>query len=240
MLYPPGGGVGTPATICAISTRGCLIECAKAPAVGKKCELYLESEATPFGFEAQAIYVDADGRTGLKFLKIDSESRKRLEGLCESLQLGARSPSAEDEDAGGAVAPSEPYLGILIPSTDAPPLRKPAPTRERRRVPRYISELQASVSHPPSGTTSSVALITLSVLGGCLEGADVPGSGEACEVITNWEGRALRLSGKVVWKVGQRAGVKFEALDETTERLLRQICASLRLQPLAPLPPEPE
>jgi PilZ domain len=245
MLYPPGGGVGTKAVVYAISVRGCLVECEKSPAIGKKCELYIDTELAQIGVEAQAVSVDPDGRTGLKFLTVDKESGKRLEELCAGLQMQAVSPPVEEteeaEKPGGetARAPEATWVGV-VPPVFAPPARPKTPLRERRQVPRYVSELRASVSHPASGATARVALITLSILGGCLEGADLPGPGEACEVITEWEGRALRLSGKIVWRVKLRAGVKFESLDEATEKLLRQVCASLRLQPLAPLPPEPE
>jgi hypothetical protein len=37
-----------------------------------------------------------------------------------------------------------------------------------------------------------------------------------------------------------KAGVKFGTLDEEAEKLLRRVCANLRLLPLAPLPPEPD
>jgi c-di-GMP-binding flagellar brake protein YcgR len=43
----------------------------------------------------------------------------------------------------------------------------------------------------------------------------------------------------VVWRGEDRVGFEFAPLDAEAQRLLRQICANLRLQPLAPLPPEP-
>ena len=107
-------------------------------------------------------------------------------------------------------------------------------------MPRYVSELRASVSNPATGKSSNVALITLSVLGGCLEGAGLPAPGQNCEIVADWDGRELRLPGQIIWKFkDKRAGIKFDHLEPETERMLRQVCANLRLQPLAPLPPEP-
>jgi hypothetical protein len=86
-------------------------------------------------------------------------------------------------------------------STAAP---EPPPKRERRKVPRYVSELRTSISSPVTGAGSDVALITLSVLGGCIEGEALPEAGQPCELTTEWEGRELKIQGQVVWK-SQRA-----------------------------------
>jgi PilZ domain len=246
MLYPPGGGVGTKAVVYAISTLGCAVDCEKSPEVGKKCELYIDTETTQIGLEAQAVSIDSKGRTGLKFLSVDKETMKRLGELCATLRIQALSqPVPEDVDTSRPIpeitpSPESPRAApspwLAKEGAGAPGLRT-----ERRQVPRYISELRASVSNPASGAASDVSLTTLSILGGCLEGAGLPEPGQNCEVVADWDGRPLRLPGKVVWKSkGKRAGVKFDSLDPETEKMLRQVCANLRLQPLAPLPPEPE
>lgn len=245
MLYPPGGGVGTKAVVYAISAQGCSIECERSPEVGKKCELYIDTENAQIGLEAQAVWTDSKGRTGLKFVSVDKETQKRLNELCATLRVQALSAPVlgeieTDQSALGASAAKEPPPPLDTPWVPPSPPPAAAGKRERRRVPRYVSELHASVLNSATGATVEVSLITLSVLGGCLEGADLPEPGQACEVRTEWEGRALELPGKVVWKAkGRRAGILFETLDESAERLLRHICANLRLQPLAPLPPEP-
>jgi hypothetical protein len=243
MLYPPGGGVGTKAVVYAISTQGCAVECEKSPAVGKKCELYLETESGQIGVEAQAISVDSAGHTGLKFTSVDKETQKRLGELCATLRVQALSAPVlgefeQDQPSLVTAAGQEPPPAA--PWTVPSPSASAAGQRERRRVPRYVSELQASVVNTSTGASTQVSLITLSVLGGCLDGTDLPDAGQACEVRTGWEGRELVLPGKVVWKAkGKRVGIAFNALDDAALKLLRHICANLRLQPLAPLPPEP-
>jgi hypothetical protein len=245
MLYPAGGGVGTKAVVYGISAQGCSIECEKSPPVGKKCELYLDTENAQIGLEAQAVWTDSKGRTGLKFTSVDKETQRRLNELCATLRLQALSAPVlgeidTDLSVPGASSGQEPPPPPATPWVPPSPPPAAAGKRERRRVPRYVSELRASLVNSATGATAEVSLITLSVLGGCVEGQDLPDPGQACEVRTEWEGRALELPGKVVWKAkGRRAGILFEKLDESAEKLLRHICANLRLQPLAALPPEP-
>jgi PilZ domain len=231
MIYPPGGGVGSKAIVHAINPQGCSVECENAPAVGKRCELYFDSDRGQIGVEAQAVSKDAQGRIGLKFTAVDKDASKRLNELCGALQLQPASPGGQRSSQSAAPAPVPPK-----PAVD-PAVSK---GRERRRVPRYISELRASVSNVSAEAISEVALITLSVLGCCLEGQSLPEPSLNCEVMADWEGRTLRLPGEVVWRKNKQIGVKFESLGEETERMLRQVCANMRLQPLAPLPAEPE
>jgi PilZ domain len=245
MLYPAGGGVGTKAVVYSISAQGCSIECEKSPEVGKKCELYIDTENAQIGLEAVAVSIESNGRTGLKFVAVDKETQKRLGDLCATLRVQALSAPVLGEVETGqspfeTSAAKEPPPAPAAPWVPPAPLRAPASLRERRRVPRYVSELRANLVNSSTGAASKVSLITLSVLGGCLEGSDLPEPGQACEIRTEWEGRALGLPGKIVWKArGRRVGILFDALEESSEKLLRHICANLRLQPLAPLPSEP-
>lgn len=243
MLHPPDGGVGTRAVVHVISTLGCAVECEKSPSTGKRCELYFDSENGQIGVEAQAVSKDPHGRTGLKFLSVDKDTSRRLGGLCATLEAQPISL------AGQAAASPAPPTAVVKPApasggSASSPWAAPAPAtpaakeRERRRVPRYVSELRAGVSN--GSATTRVSMITLSVLGCCLEGENLPTAGSSCEVSADWEGRELRLQGEVIWKKGRQVGIKFSPLQGETERLLRQVCANLRLQPLAPLPPEPE
>lgn len=246
MLYPAGGGVGAKAAVLMISSEGCALTCDASPSVGKKCELYIDADGAQIGLEGQVVSKDEQGRTGLKFLSVDKDTRKRLSGLCATLR--AQSLSAPvlgevetDQPARVAAAEQEPARAPAAPWAAPPAPRVPERVRERRRVPRYVSELRAGVLDSSSGVTANAALITLSVLGGCLEGEGLPEPGRPCEVLTEWEGRPLRLPGEVIWKSKtKRVGIKFASLNPEDERLLRQVCANLRLQPLAPLPPEPE
>jgi hypothetical protein len=99
--------------------------------------------------------------------------------------------------------------------------------------------LPARLSNLDTGATSSVTLVGLSVLGGCLEGPQLPEAGQKCELDTEWEGKSLLVQGDIVWTGRGQAGLKFVSLDEAGQRLLREICANLRLQPMAPMPPGP-
>ncbi len=242
MLHPPGGGVGARAVVNVISTLGCAVECDKSPSVGKRCELYFDSQSGQIGVEAQAVSKVLPARTGLKFLSVDKDTLQRLNDLCAILQAQQiRSAGQKEARPGSAARPEQsprPSAGSAPSPWVAPKAAAtPARARERRRVPRYVSELRASVSS--GAEVSKVSLITLSVLGCCLEGQNLPAPGSSCEVTSDWEGRPLRLPGQVIWRKANQAGVKFSSLEAEIERLLRQVCANLRLQPLAPLPPEP-
>ena len=244
MLHPSGEMVGTSVVVRVISTQGCAIEGAEGLGVGKKCELYINWRDSEMGVEGQVVSKDAKGRAGLKFLSVNKDIQKRLSDLCDTLRIESLSSPLEremDKSLADSVTARQPTRTATPPSTAPSPPPRPAPKRERRRVPRYVSDLRARLSDPATGATTRVAVVTLSVLGGCLEGSGLPPTGQKCEVNTEWEGKPLRLEGDVVWKSQDRqVGIKFASLDGETEKLLRQICANLRLQPMAPLPPEPK
>lgn len=241
-LHPPEGGTGTNVTVRLISTRGCEIEGGNGPGTGRKCELYFDWRDTHIGVEAEVVWKDPKGRSGLRFLSIDRETQQRLTALCATLSRQPV-PSGISEAAGTAPPGTDAAARVAEKAAPVPaPAAKPAPqpARERRRVPRYISELRAHVSDPAAGTTAKVTLITLSVLGGCVQGRDLPNPGTPCDLNTEWDGHPLLLPAEVVWKTkDERAGLKFATLEPSTEQLLRLICSNLRLQPMAPLPPEP-
>ena len=241
-LRPPGEMVGEKVTIRVISPQGCAIEGAEGLTSGKKCELYIPWRGSEIGVQGNVVSRDSEGRIGLKFLSVDKDIQKRLNELCDTLRVQPSStPPAGEMAAVGplaeSVAPRPPARAAAAPSTATP---SPPPGRERRRVPRYVSELRARLSDLATGESVKAALVTLSVLGCCLEGSQLPAAGQKCELNTEWEGQPLRLQGEVVWNKQKQAGVKFASLDEDTEKLLRQTCANLRIQPMAPLPPEPE
>ena len=242
MLHPASGGVGTKVLVRVISTQGCSIDGTEDLSPGKKCELYIDWRGAQIGLQGKAVSEDAEENLGLKFHSVDKDSRSRLSDLCDTLRVQSEAgPQRREAEADAVstvpVSVNEPQL--LSVAEPHPPA--PAKVHERRRVPRYVSDLPAHVSVPATGASWTVTLITLSVFGGCVEGSKLPEPGQECQVSTEWEGRALRMPGRVVWKSKEgRLGVKFTALDEETEKLLRQVCANLWLQPMAPLPPEPE
>ena len=110
---------------------------------------------------------------------------------------------------------------------------------ERRQVPRYMFGVAAKLSHATSATASNVRASVLSVRGCGIEGAGVPAVGQECEIAIEWRGADIHAHAKVVWKRSDgRTGLKFLSIpDEDLERL-RELCATLQLQPMSPMPPE--
>jgi hypothetical protein len=233
-----------------ISTLGCGLERAEGGSVGKKCELYFEWNDVLIGVEAQIIWKDVKGRMGLKFLSVDKDSQKRLSDLCATLSRQPLStpPTEGAERARPLAGPALPREGVSAPVSPADrrsaaglPIagRLAAGERERRRVPRYLSDMTTRLSNLATGASWNVTLVTLSILGACAEGLALPNAGQKCEVATEWEGRTLRVEAEVVWKGKGKVGLEFASLAAEAEQLLRQICATLQLQPLASIPPEP-
>ena len=238
ILHPAGARAGINVTVLEISTLGCSLDKAQDLSVGRKCELYIDWQSGQMGLEAQAVWTDASGKVGLRFLSVDKDTQRRLNVFCTSVRTRAHSPARQTSDsvprpADTPGAPEPPHRTAPPPS--AVPM-KSAPKRERRKVPRYISELRARLTMPATGATARVGLVTLSILGGCVEGRDLPEVGQKCELRTEWEGKELSIQCDVVWKGKQQVGVKFALLDASGEKLLRQVCSNLRLKPMAPLP----
>lgn len=241
MLHPAGEMVGTKVVVQVISTLGCALEGAEVPGLGEKCELYIDWHGAAMGVEGLVVSRDAQGRAGVKFLSLDKDIRKRLNDLCNTLRIASLSSPLEretDKSLAESLTARQPVPAPTAPLPQAA-AAEPAAKRERRRVPRYVSDLRARLLDPATGTTLRVKLITLSVLGGCVEGTGLPAAGLRWELETEWEGKPLRLHGDIVWNNKQKCvGLKFAPLDADTERVLRQVCANLRLQPMAP-PPAP-
>jgi hypothetical protein len=240
MLHPSGEMVGTKVTVRVISIQGCTLEGVAALDFGRKCELYISWRGAEIGVEGQVVSKDATGKVGLKFLTVDKDIRRRLNDLCDTLRMESLSSPLERE--------TDKALADSVSAPQARPVATPRTTtqltaaggRERRKVPRYVSELHARLSDPATGASSRVRLITLSVLGGCLEGSELPPTGQKYEVNTEWEGKPLRLLAEIVWnRKGAQVGLRFAPLDAETENLLRRVCSNLRIQPMSPPPPEP-
>ncbi len=235
-VNPPSGGAGTRVVVTVISTTGCSIQCDQVGQIGKKCEVYFDWRDLQLGLQAQVVW-RSDREAGLKFYSVDADSQRRLNELCKALLI--KPPSASEgkkEETTATTKPSPPAPAAGAAKPSRPPAGK---KNERRRVPRYLGELHAQLTDPASGETWSVTLVTISVLGGCMEGKTFPNVGAQCFLIAEWEGKRLTLQGDVVWKSKGQAGLKFHPVDEGPDKLLRQICASLRLQPLAPMPGQP-
>ncbi len=220
-MNPPQGGAGTNVVVPLISTLGCTIECVNYTSIGKKCELYFDWQNMQVGVQAQVAWRGA-GKIGLKFCSVDDETRRRLQALCGS--LASQPPTAVARKEAHSAAPAANSPIYFMPSSRSSP-------------PRYVGGFPAHLSNPATGESSSITLTTLSVFGGCLKGQTIPEVGTKCELHTEWQGKKLIVPGEIVWKIQEQAGVKFLSLDEGSNKLLRQICGDLRLQPLAPIPP---
>jgi len=108
-------------------------------------------------------------------------------------------------------------------------------------VPRYIIDSKVELSRSTSGSRSAATVRSISVRGCRIQGEAVPAAGQKCQLILEWEGREFRCEVEVAWrKRDGDAGLKFLSLDEGQLALLRQLCATLRLEPLAPMPQEPD
>ncbi len=239
LLHSTRGGVGAKVVIRVISTQGCAIEGAGGLRINEKCELYVDWQGVQIGVVGKVVSRDAEGRMGLKFLYLEKDTKMRLNDLCSALRTQSLAPPRPETKATELLVPDSEAEPQLV-STERPP--SPAPSlsprlvRGRRRVPRYISELPARLTDPGTGATWSATLVTLSMLGGCLEGPELPPPGQQCDLESEWQGKPLRMRGHVVWRSeGKRVGVKFVSLDDEAEGLLRQVCANLRLQLLARL-----
>lgn len=111
---------------------------------------------------------------------------------------------------------------------------------ERRGVPRYIFNSPAELIGLPGNPRTTATLRSISVRGCRIWGEAVPAVGEKCQLALEWEGREFRCEVEVAWKrKNGEAGLKFLTLDESGMAFLRGLCATLHLEPLAPLPPEP-
>ncbi len=93
----------------------------------------------------------------------------------------------------------------------------------------------ATLAPSESTTSIPVQVEVLSVQGCCLRGSDLPEPGKKCLLSMNWKNREIRAEGQVAWKNSLGlAGLKFHNIDEPSREVLRDLCATLRLQPLTP------
>jgi hypothetical protein len=237
-LHKPRNRIGTNVTIRDISTLGCRLEHAEGAIIGKTCELYFEWQGAYVGLEARVVWKDAEGRIGLKFVRVDDHSQRCLRELCASLHLQARAATRMgDAEAAGSLPDSMETQGAaqsMVPpraATEPPP--RTVPERRHRKLPRYVCELRGHILNLATGVSAEVALVDLSVAGARLEGTGLPDAGQTCQLHAEWEGRQLVVGGEVVWISREQVGMRFSSLDEETAKLVRQICANLNLVPPA-------
>jgi hypothetical protein len=100
--------------------------------------------------------------------------------------------------------------------------------------------LKGQLAQGGSGASPGLKILTLSIRGACVEGAGRLKRGEKCELKIDWS-QPLRVNADVAWKDQRdRAGLKFLPMGQDAEMRLKEICSTLKLQPLQPpqiLPP---
>lgn len=110
---------------------------------------------------------------------------------------------------------------------------------ERRQVPRYLLNVPAKLSPLGSEAVSTVNVVLIGVKGCAFEGPVALGLGQRCKLSIEWRGSQIQAEAEVVVKKKEgRTGLKFLAMPEESMGVLRELCATLQLQPLAPLPPD--
>ena len=111
--------------------------------------------------------------------------------------------------------------------------------RERRQVPRYRFNSPGKLLSSSNQTLAEITFTTLSVRGCRVRGSNVPAVGQKYILAFDWEGREFQSEVEVKWKKPDgHAGLWFLEIDEANLELIRRICATLHLEPLAPPPPE--
>jgi PilZ domain-containing protein len=111
--------------------------------------------------------------------------------------------------------------------------------QERRQVPRYQLASEAKLIVPASGNILPVSVKVISTRGCALVGEALPAEGVKCELQLDWHASGIRLPAKVLWKnTDGRTGLEFLDVPENQLMLLRELCASLWLQPIVPLRPD--
>lgn len=113
--------------------------------------------------------------------------------------------------------------------------------RERRQVPRYKFHQTGRLMSLSNETLSEVSFTTLSVRGCRVKGSSIPAVGQKCRLVFEWEGKQFEDTVEVMWKKPSGdTGLTFPFLGEANLQLIRSLCASLHLEPLTPMPPEPD
>lgn len=87
--------VGSDVKITTLSVRGSCIHGAGALKRGQKCDLKIEWGTKSLRAEAEVIWADGRGQTGLRFLPMNDETKATLRDLCSTLKLAPiQSPEA--------------------------------------------------------------------------------------------------------------------------------------------------
>jgi len=110
---------------------------------------------------------------------------------------------------------------------------------KRIPIPRYLFGGPAQLSQARGAITTDVTVPNISAKGCRVKGSGLAAVGEVCELAIKWQGKEFRCEVQVRWKNRKgEAGLEFLSMDETRLVFLRELFATLHLEPLRPLPPE--
>lgn len=110
--------------------------------------------------------------------------------------------------------------------------------RNRRRVPRYLFGVAASLSYSTEPITLGVTLGNISFTGCAADEIGDLRVGQECQLGIEYRGAEIQVKAEVVWKDREgRAGLKFLRVAPENEKLLADLCFTLELQPVDS-PPE--
>ena len=93
-LLPPGASKPLEIKVPVLSVEGALIECQNPPAVGQRCRLNIHWKDTTITVSAEVRSRQQDGRAGMMFVRVDPESRERLQAICAGLPRDESKPPA--------------------------------------------------------------------------------------------------------------------------------------------------
>jgi hypothetical protein len=112
---------------------------------------------------------------------------------------------------------------------------------ERRQFPRYDFRGEGRLILSSGESNSEVNFTSLSQQGCRIRSFMIPEPGQKCRLAFDWDGREFESDAEVKWKTARgEAGLHFSPLNDANLSLVRRICATLHLEPTAPVPPQPE
>lgn len=109
-----------------------------------------------------------------------------------------------------------------------------------RRIPtpRYLFGGLGQLSQARGALTIDVTILNISAHGCRVNGLGRTAVGEVCELGIQWQGKEFRREVKLRWKNRKgEGGLEFLSMDETGLAFLRELFATLQLEPSRPLPP---
>jgi len=84
-----------------LSVQGCCVRGTGIPESGRSCRLVFRWKGEEFRAEAQVVWKDPHGLSGLRFVSTDQESISRLRTLCAGLRLQPLTPWSAIENPHG-------------------------------------------------------------------------------------------------------------------------------------------